>query len=114
MSEEKIIIHNKLVRDKIPEMLFEKKIQCITRLLGKEEEYAALRSKLKEEVDEFFRAHTREEKVEELADILEVLFALSERLDCPLLDLEKIRQSKKEKRGGFSKGIFLEKTVDKK
>lgn len=70
-----------------------------------EEEYMVrLETKLKEEVDEFLKDKT----VEELADILEVVYAISKTLGVSGEELEKIRKKKADERGGFEKRIILE------
>lgn len=67
----------------------------------------ALRRKLQEEVTEFLKA----ENPEELADILEVIYALASLLKHSPAKLEKIRKKKAVKRGGFKKRIILEKII---
>ena len=66
--------YNKLVRDRIPEILTEKGLDFVVRPVASEEEYVAkLKEKLQEEVDEFLDNPC----AEEMADIQEVLDALS-------------------------------------
>lgn len=90
----------KLVRDKIPEIYGPQK-----RHIANDDEYLKeLIKKLQEEVDEFKNDHD----IEELADIIEVVYALSEFYDKSKEDLEKIRKEKAEKRGIFKKRIIWE------
>lgn len=65
-------VYNKLVRDKIPEIIDADKKTCKTRILSKEEYIAALEDKLNEEVAEY----QADKNLEEMADILEVLRAI--------------------------------------
>ena len=103
--------HNKLVRDKIPQILKEKNINYFIRKLDNKEYTQALKTKLQEEVNEFLESSNKGHQQEELADVLEVIHALAENVGITLNDLEKTRQDKLEKRGGFKEKIFLEKTI---
>lgn len=101
-----MIKFNKLVRDKIPEII-EKNGEvpvCIT--LEKEEYISELNKKLKEEVTEYLE----DNNVEELADICEVMIAILKTKDVNFEEFEKIRKNKVEKRGAFEKRIFLKET----
>ena len=93
--------YNKLVRDKIPDMLDKKGISYEKRIASDEEYKAELIKKLEEEVKEFIEA----ESVEELADVMEVVEALK---NLPnYIDVEKVRVEKLEDRGGFTQKIIL-------
>jgi predicted house-cleaning noncanonical NTP pyrophosphatase (MazG superfamily) len=105
------IFHNKLVRDLIPEVLSKKGIGCQTRILSEQEFRPALIEKLQEEVAEYLRSQTPLERIEELSDILEVIFALLKQEGYTIQDLEQVREKKFQTRGGFSRQIFLEKTI---
>jgi predicted house-cleaning noncanonical NTP pyrophosphatase (MazG superfamily) len=97
---------NKLVRDKIPSIIenFGKKVQIHT---ASEQEYlSGLKDKLTEEVHEFFDS----EEIEELVDILEVVYALSEYNGFTIEELEKLREQKAQEKGRFTKRIILENT----
>ncbi|MEK5024345.1 nucleoside triphosphate pyrophosphohydrolase [Paenibacillus sp. FSL M7-1046] len=100
-------IYNKLVRDKIPEIIRRsgKDYNCIT--LEKESYISELKRKLREEVEEYTRAADDAEGVEELADILEVVHALAQIHKALPEDLEKVRAKKAEERGGFKERNFL-------
>ena len=98
-------IYNKLVRDKIPQIIESDGNKYDIRIADKSEHYALLEAKLKEEVNEFLEA----KNLEELADVMEVLFGLADSLGYSEEDLVKKREDKKEKRGGFKEGIILEK-----
>lgn len=93
--------YNKLVRDKIPQILDEKRISYEMRIVNHPEYKEALIDKLSEELNEF----TSTPNTEELADILEVVIALS---DLPEYErLDDVRRAKKEEKGGFEKRIVL-------
>ena len=96
-------LYNKLVRDKIPEMIRVQGETPNTRILEQAEYTARLEDKLDEEVQEFHK----EQNLEELADILEVVYALAEDLGRTREDLEAVYDRKHEARGGFRDRIFL-------
>ena len=104
------IFHNKLVRDLIPKILSEKGLQCDTRVLSGEEFRLALLSKLQEEVTEYTHATGSSDRLEELADVVEVILALLTTEGQTFQDLELVREKKLRERGGFAQRIFLEKT----
>jgi len=97
----------KLVRDKIPEIIEKNNEKAITRIATDEEYKLELIKKLKEEIDEFAESG----EIEELADILEVVYAISKHKNISLEELEKKRIKKAEERGSFDKKIIL---MDKK
>jgi predicted house-cleaning noncanonical NTP pyrophosphatase (MazG superfamily) len=101
-------VYNKLVRDRIPEIIDNDGKSSKVREINGDELKRALVEKLSEEGREYLECMDSEE----LADILEVLYALIESNGSTLEEIEAIRQSKKDKRGGFSKGIFLESVLD--
>lgn len=98
--------HNKLVRDKIPEIIKGNGQTPFVHIADQAEYEIKLRAKLQEEVAEFLESQSEEE----LADILEVMKALCEFYDFDFQSLEKIRQKKFTERGGFSQRIILDKT----
>jgi len=93
--------YNKLVRDKIPEMLDKKGISYEQRIASDDEYKQELIKKLVEEVGEF----QEENVIEELADVIEVLEALKTLPEYQ--DVESVRLKKKEDRGGFEKRLIL-------
>lgn len=101
-------IHNKLVRDNIPEIISAEGHTPHIRIMDDEEYCAALVEKLREETAEFLESRSHEE----LADMLEVLLAFAEYHNCTLEQLLAIRDKKRERNGGFSQRIFLT-TVDR-
>lgn len=99
-------IYNKLVRDKIPEILKSKKENFITRILTDNEYIDALNLKIQEELKEYLESG----EVEELADLEEVLRAILDFKKVSYEEFEKIRLEKVNKRGSFKDKIFLEST----
>ena len=97
------MLYNKLVRDKIPEIIAQQGESANIRVLSDKEYTAALEQKLDEETREFHK----ERNLEELADILEVVYALADDLGCTKEDLLQVYNQKHEKRGGFQSRIFL-------
>lgn len=98
-----MIEYNKLVRDKIPDIIKTQGETPIIKILNDKEYIEELNKKLIEETNEY--QQTKE--IEELADILEVIYSISEARGYSQNDLLEIYQQKHEKRGGFSKKIFL-------
>ncbi len=99
--------YNKLVRDKIPEIIESNGEEPITRILDDEEYRSELIKKLNEEYDEVVNA-SGEDIIEELADMLEVMESIAGLQNKTLDDIILVKEKKKNKRGGFSKKIFLE------
>lgn len=98
-------IHNKLVRDKIPEIIESTGKKAYCRILTEEEYLSELDKKLNEECAEY----QADKSLEELADMLEVMYAIAEARGYSIGELERVRVEKAYKRGGFKDRIFLEK-----
>lgn len=96
--------YNKLVRDKIPEILKKKGVKYKIHITGKEEYWDKLKEKLSEEFKEF----SKNESIEEFADILEVLDVIKDYKKFDKRELETIKKKKARKRGSFRKRIILE------
>lgn len=96
-------VFNKLVRDKIPDIIRKSGANPTIRTLNDGEYVQALRDKLNEEVAEFHA----ENNTEELADILEVAFSLAENMDCSREELLALCDQKRILRGGFEARQFL-------
>jgi predicted house-cleaning noncanonical NTP pyrophosphatase (MazG superfamily) len=103
MENSKVKIYNKLVRDKIPNIIEADGKKCETRIAAKEELIELLEAKLREEAAEFSEA----KNLEELADLMEVVFGMAKVLGYSEEDLLKMRRRKKEERGGFEEAIIL-------
>jgi len=97
------MIYNKLVRDKIPEIIASNGGKAEFRVLSDDEYRTFLEAKLDEEVAEFHM----DNNVEELADILEVVYALASANGCTREKLLEVYQKKHDDRGGFEKKILL-------
>jgi len=95
---------NKLVRNRIPEIIEQTGANPITHIAGDDEYWVSLLDKLLEEVEEFFQNPCEEE----MADILEVLYAIMRSKGYSHEQIEQVRQRKLEERGGFSKRIVLD------
>lgn len=104
--------YDKLIRDRIPEVIAESGEDPVTRRVEGEEYDEYLADKLVEEATEFreARADDREDADGELADVLEVLGALLDRRDRERVD--RLRTDKAAERGGFAEGIVLERVED--
>lgn len=101
-------IYNKLVRDRIPEIIEKSGKTAKTRILDKDTYYEALITKLLEEVKEFIES----DDTEEIADILEVLDAILKSRDIPWDEVWDLKKYKRDERGGFEDRIFLEEVID--
>ncbi len=104
-------IMNKLVRDKIPEICLANGDIPVTHILSEEDYLKCLKDKMLEEYQEILRAMTKDEALEECADLMELLFSYALALGFKEDDLLNARTRKREKRGGFEKKIYLEKTI---
>ncbi|MDI4647880.1 nucleoside triphosphate pyrophosphohydrolase [Cohnella hashimotonis] len=100
-------VYNKLVRDRIPQVLEAKSLAYRTRILDEEEYIKELVTKLKEESAEYFAAQNPKDSLEELADILEIIRALATVHGASWEELEAIRERKAEARGGFHERVYL-------
>ena len=96
-------IYNKLVRDKIPDIIAKNNESCNSRILDNDEYLQELNKKLKEEMNEYLESGD----IEELADLEEVLRAILNAKSCAYEDFENIRLNKVQKRGAFDSKIFL-------
>ncbi len=96
-------VYNKLVRDNIPEIIRNNNETPIIKTLSNDEYLRELKSKLQEEVDEFLESND----IAELADILEVVDALSTANNSSLNEVMDIKIQKAKKNGKFENKIFL-------
>lgn len=103
-----IIRYNKLVRDRIPEIIESSGKSCATVILSNEEYLRMLDAKLDEELAEYHK----DQNIEELADLLEVIQAAAIARGYTIEDLERVRAEKAAKRGGFAKRILLKEVVE--
>ncbi len=94
----------KLVRDKIPQIIQADGKSPIIRTLSDEDYLKELDKKLNEEVAEY----QADKSIEEMADVLEVLYAICEARGHSLEELEQVRKEKSDKRGAFKERIYWE------
>ena len=104
----KEIIYDKLVRDKIPEIIEGSGKQCEIEVLSDEKYFEMIDKKLEEELAEYYK----DKNIEELADLLEVIYAATKARGYSIEELEKVRDEKAKKRGGFDKKILLKKVIE--
>lgn len=98
--------YNKLVRDKIPDIIKKNGDTPTTHIANDEEYLEKLLQKLQEEVGEYLENND----IEELADILEVVYALAKTHGISIEELDKVRIDKLNKSGGFEEKIILDET----
>lgn len=99
--------YNKLVRDRIPEIIERSGKKYTTRVLDQTEYIKELKKKSFEELEEYTNAENDEEALEELADLLEIIHALAETHGASIQKVEELRKKKAEERGEFKGKIFL-------
>ena len=98
-----IKIYNKLVRDKIPEIIEASGAKCTSEILNDEDYIRMIDSKLSEELAEYHA----DQNIEELADLLEVIYAAAVARGYSIEELEAVRAKKRMARGGFEKKLLL-------
>ncbi|MDX9893310.1 MAG: nucleoside triphosphate pyrophosphohydrolase [Patescibacteria group bacterium] len=96
--------YNKLIRDKIPEIIRAKGREPIIHIADQQEYWQKLKEKLVEEFKEFEAA----ESPEELADVLEVIDAIIKYKNFDFIEIKKIKEQKAQARGKFEKRIILD------
>lgn len=94
------------MRDKIPQIIEASGKQCDVRVLDDSEYKIALKVKMQEELNEFLEA-SEDHQLEELADLLEVVYSFVQSKGVAVDELERIRKRKYDDRGGFEKRIML-------
>lgn len=105
----KKITYNKLVRDKIPQIIEQAGKTCVCETLTDEQYIQKLNEKLLEEVQEYLESGT----VEELADIGEVMYAILAFKNVSIEEFRRVRLDKLNARGGFMDKIFLKEVIEK-
>ena len=101
--------YNKLVRDKIPEIIKNNGEDPKTKILSDEEFLIKLNKKIEEELKEYLDSGD----IEELADLEEVLLAILDAKNISFEEFEKIRLEKVKNRGAFKNKIYLESVEEK-
>ena len=100
--------YHKLVRDRIPEIIEASGKSCVTEILSDADYLELLDAKLDEELAEYHK----DQNVEELADLLEVIYAAAKARGYTLEQLEVVRAEKASKRGAFEKKILLKEVIE--
>ena len=99
----------KLVRDRIPEVIEATGKTCVTEILSDADYLRMVDAKLDEELAEYHK----DQNIEELADLMEVIYAAAIARGYTLEQLEQVRADKAEKRGAFEKKILLKEVIEK-
>ncbi|WP_144553509.1 nucleoside triphosphate pyrophosphohydrolase [Bacillus sp. X1(2014)] len=105
-------IYNKLVRDRIPEIIQNTGKECSIKILNNEDYMKALQKKCFEELQEYINSKNNDEALEELADILEIIHSLANYHGSSIRKVEELRQKKIKLRGGFKDRIYLMEVED--
>ena len=104
----KHIQYNKLVRDRIPEIIESSGKTCTVEILSYEDYLRMIDAKLDEELAEYHK----DQNIEELADLLEVIYAATKARGYSIEQLETVRSEKAAKRGAFDKKILLKEVIE--
>ena len=104
----KKISYHKLIRDKIPEIIEKQGKVCVTETLSQDAYIQMLDAKLNEELAEYQDSKS----LEELADLLEVMEAVVLARGYTPEQLHRVREEKREKRGGFEARILLKEVIE--
>ena len=102
-------IYHKLVRDLIPEIIENAGQTCVVTTLSDDEYLRMVDEKLQEELTEYYA----DGSIEELADLIEVIYAAAKARGYTVEELEAIRVKKAQQRGAFDKKILLTEVMDK-
>ena len=101
--------YNKLIRDRIPEIIQSAGKSCTTEVLSGEDYLSMLDAKMDEELAEYHESGS----IEELADLVEVIYAAACARGSSVEELEHIRIRKVEERGNFNRRILLKEVTEK-
>lgn len=104
--------YNKLVRDRIPEIIEKSGKNFTTRLLNDDDYITEINTKMGEELTEYLETTTTKDALEELADMLELIHAAVAYHGSTFEELEQVRVEKATKRGRFNDRIFLMEVED--
>lgn len=99
----KKIVYDKLIRDKIPEIIKKQGKELKIQEMDKKEHLNYLNKKLKEELDEYYEKYS----TEELCDLVEVIYGILKLKGISIEDFHSMRTKKNDERGTFEKGIKL-------
>lgn len=99
----KTIPYHKLIRDRIPEIIAAKGKEAVTEELSPLAYLDMLHEKLDEELQEYHETHS----IDELVDLVEVIYGILDYRCVSREEFEEIRKLKKDKRGAFEKRLLL-------
>lgn len=102
-------VYQKLVRDRIPEILERRGKRCVCETLSADRYTAMLDQKLNEEL----AAYQNSKSLTELADLLEVMGAVVKARGYTWEDLTATRKKRRAEYGGFDKRVFLKEVYEK-
>ena len=103
----KKIHYNKLVRDRIPEIIKADGGNPKTAILNNKDYRRALLKKAVEETDELYQAKNKKEMIKEIGDVYEVIEAIVENFDLDKKEMIKLKNKRRRERGGFKRRTFL-------
>jgi len=103
----KTVKYNKLIRDRIPEIIKKSGWRPEVRKLKKTQFFNMLKKKVVEEAGELMRAKDKKGIINEIVDIQELIDVLSAETGASKPEIKKFQDIKRKKRGGFKKRLFL-------
>ena len=101
------IIYNKLVRDKVPANIASDGQRAVLTVVRGEELLQAMRRKVVEEANELSQAETREQAIEEIGDLLEIIAAYRKEMGIRPDEVQAAMMRKTSRSGNFTQGYFL-------
>lgn len=109
----KVVRYNKLIRDRIPEIIQAAGANCLVKKLNQVKYRHYLVEKLEEETKELKKFNNKKQLVNELIDLQEIIDAIAKEFKLNKNKLIKEQRAKRLKRGGFAQKLFLIKTIEK-
>ncbi len=103
----KVVRYDKLIRDRIPEIIKEAGWLPTVKILKKSEFLNAIKKKVFEEAGELIQSKDKKGIVDEIVDIQELFDVLAAEIKLTKSELKKLQADKRKKRGGFKKRLFL-------
>ncbi|MFH1401733.1 MAG: nucleoside triphosphate pyrophosphohydrolase [Parcubacteria group bacterium] len=103
----KVVRYNKLIRDGIPKIIRAAGWRPTMRILKKKEFLGRVKKKVAEEAKELIQSKDKEETINEIVDIQELLDVLASELKITRPEVKKFQEAKRKKRGSFKKRLFL-------
>lgn len=107
MRNMKKIYYNKLIRDKIPEIIREKGSDCKTKTLSSVDFYKELVKKVSEEASGILGAKNKKELISEIADVLDVINEIKKVKKITSKQILRTQEENNKRKGGFKKHIYL-------